>query len=103
MTKFKIEKPNDSSVPQVAEVEIPNDFILTELKENKLIDAEIKKMVLNVISKDKDIDSEINKIVDKIEKDRMKIFYTKIGFGAWSIFMVIFGAGITILLTSILK
>lgn len=91
-TKAKITKPEDSSVPKVTEVEMPANFLVEELKGNKLVDEQIKAMVKGFILQDKDIDQEICKIVDKIEKEKIKIFLTKIGFGAWSIAMLILGA-----------
>jgi hypothetical protein len=92
MAKAKIVKPTDSVVPTITEVEMPANFLINELEGNKLVDQKIKEMVRGFILEDKSIDKEIEKVVDKIEKERIKIFWTKIGFGIWSFLMVVFGA-----------
>ncbi len=92
MTLAKIIKPSDSVVPSITEVEMPADFLVKELDGNKIVDQKIKEMVKGFILGDKDIDKEIEKVVDKIEKQKIKVFLTKIGFGAWSIIMIIIGA-----------
>lgn len=101
MTKAKITKPSDSSVPTVTEVEMPTDFLIKEFEGNKLVDEKIKEMVKGFILGDKDIDKEIEKIVDKIEKEKIKVFWTKIGFGGWTLLMLVLGAILPVIIERI--
>lgn len=103
MTKAKVVKPNDSVVPTITEVEMPTDFLVNELEGNKLVDQKIKEMVRGFILGDKDIDKEIEKVVDKIEKEKIKVFWTKIGAGGWSILMVFLGTFLTLMIQRISK
>jgi hypothetical protein len=89
----KVEKPADSSVP--APIEVSGDYLLNELEGNKHVDEKIREIVKHFISSDKDVDQEIQKIVDKIERDRMKIFWTKIGAAVWSILMILLGVALS--------
>lgn len=98
MAKAKVVKPTDSSVPSISEVEIPADYLLGELEGNKHVDQKIKEMVRGYILGDKEIDKEIEKVVERIEKERFKLFLTKIGFGAWSVAMIVVGALLPILI-----
>lgn len=95
----KIQKPADSEVP--SPVEVPSDYLLAELEGNKYVDAKIKEMVKGFILGDKDIDKEIEKVVDKIEKDKIKVFFTKLGFGAWSLLMLVIGALLPVVIDAI--
>lgn len=101
MTKVKITKPTDSVVPELTEIEMPSDYIVKELEGNKLVDEKIKEMVRGFILNDKDIDTEIGKVVNKIEKEKIKVFLTKIAFGAWSVFMIIIGALLPVIIDAI--
>lgn len=97
MTKAKIVKPGDSVIPTVTEVEMPADFLVGELEGNKLVDKKIKEMVRGFILEDKDIDREIAKVVEKVERERFKIFLAKMGAAIWSVLMIILGSIITLL------
>ncbi len=102
MTKAKlVTRPTDSVVPNVTEVEMPADYLVNELVGNKLVDQQLKEMVKGFILGDKDIDKEIGKVVDKIEKEKIKVFLTKIGFGIWSFFMIVFGALLPVIIEKI--
>jgi hypothetical protein len=101
MSKAKIVKPNDSVVPTITEVEMPVDFLVNELKGNKLLDNQIKEMVRGFILEDKDIDKEIEKVVNKIEEQKIKVFLTKIGFGIWTIAMIVLGALLPVIINKI--
>lgn len=101
MSRVKITKPSDSSVPTVTEVEVPPNFLVNELEGNKFVDQKIKEMVRGFILEDKEIDKEIEKVVDKIEKEKLKIFWTKIGFGVWSLLMIIIGALLPVIIAKI--
>jgi hypothetical protein len=101
MAKAKIVKPNDSVIPTITEVEMPVDFLVNELEGNKLVDQKIKEMVRGFILGDKDIDKEIEKVVNKIESEKIKVFWTKIGFGGWSILMIVLGAILPVLIDKI--
>lgn len=98
MTKVNVAKPRDSVIPTVTEVQMPADFLVNELEGNKLVDQKIKEMVKGFILGDKDIDKEIEKVVDRIEKEKIKIFMTKIGAAAWSVLMIFFGAVLSVII-----
>lgn len=99
--KVKVTIPEDSSVPRVTEVEMPENYLLNELEGNKLVDQKIREMVKGFILGDKDIDKEIEKIVDKIEKEKIKVFMTKLAFGVWSVAMIILGAILPTIISAI--
>ncbi|MFZ2038626.1 MAG: hypothetical protein WAV11_01665 [Minisyncoccia bacterium] len=99
MPKTKIQKPTDSSIPAL--VEVPDNYLLNELEGNKHIDHKIKEMVRGFILEDKDIDKEIEKVVNKIEKEKVKIFLTKIVFGIWSVAMILLGALLPVIIDKI--
>ena len=80
---------------------MPADFLEKELEGNKKIDTKIKEMVKGFIMSDKDIDKEIEKVVDKIEKEKIKVFLTKIGFGVWSVLMIVVGALLPVIIDKI--
>lgn len=98
MTKVEVKKPSDSSVPTTMEVDLPADYLLQELEGNKHVDQKVKAMIKEVILGDREVDTEICKIVDKIEKEKVKIFLTKIGFGVWSIAMIVLGAVLPVII-----
>ncbi len=85
------------------EVEMPADYLVKELEGNKILDQKIKEMVKGFILGDKDIDKEIEKVVDKIEKEKVKVFWTKIGFGGWSLLMIVLGALLPVIIDKLSK
>lgn len=100
-TRARVMKPTDSVIPTVTEVEMPADFLVTELEGNKLVDEKLKAMVKDFILTNREIDKEIEKIVDKIEQQKIKVFLTKLGFGVWSVAMIVLGAVLPVIIESI--
>lgn len=102
MAKRKIEAPQDSDIKNAAETSDFKQSLVDTLQESNTARNEMKE-VLHEILRHPETISEVKAIIDKIDRDSVKAFWSKFGFTVWSVIVFITGVGATILIENFLK
>ena len=98
----KISIPADSDVKNALGSDDFKQSLVDTLQESNTARAEMK-VVLHEILRQPDTIGELKTIIDKIDRDSVKIFWSKFGFAVWSGFTFALGAIVTILISKFIR
>lgn len=102
-TKRKIAVPQDSDIKDaVAAPEAFKQSLVDTLQESNTARGEMK-VVLHELLKQPDTITEIKKIIDKVDRDAVKVFWSKFGFAVWSALTFTAGIVVSILIQHYMK
>lgn len=95
----KIKAPEDSSISSSVQTDADGfkQSLVDTLQESNTARNEMK-VVLHEILKQPDTIQEITDIINKVDRNAIRAFWSKFGFAVWSAIVFIAGIGVTILI-----
>lgn len=101
-TKKKIPIPRDSDIENAVDTTEFKQSLVDTLQESNMARNEMKA-VLHEILKQPDTINEIKDIINKADRDSVKVFWSKFGFAVWSAIVFVAGVITTVLITRAMK
>ena len=101
--KQNIPIPQDSDIKNAFKSE--GDFkqsLVDTLQESNTARTEMKS-VLHELLRQQDTTQEIKEIINKIDRDAVKVFWSKFGFTVWSTILYILGVATTLIIGKFIK
>ncbi len=99
--KRTIQIPQDSDVKGAIESNFKESFVDT-LQESNTARNEMK-VVIHELLRQPDTISEIKAIIDKCDRDAIKVFWKKFGFVVWSAVVFLLGSIATVIIENLIS
>lgn len=98
----KIVIPDDSDVKDALGADEFKQSLVDTLQESNTARAEMKT-VLHELLRQPDTIEEIKTIVEKIDRNSVRVFWKKFGFAVWSALLFALGVIVTVIITNALQ